>query len=306
MNILLLGGMGYIGSTLAGYLLNHTEHKITIVDKLEFGVNTHFFYSLLNHERIRFIKGDICDMSITYPLIRKHDVIVDLASLTLPNSADNPDDAIMINQHMAEIVGDCCNKLGKKMIFLSTCSNYGISKKLVTEEAELFPVSIYAISKVNAEKYLLKNVPNVTILRCATAYGISPGRTRWDVILNDFVKTAYETGAIDVFQPDAHRPIIDVQDIAKAIQIVIDRPHNSGVYNIGANNHNFTKRELVKKIVDLLPEVKINYVEKYDNRDYKVNFNKAEKELGFKIEHTVQSGIRKMILECKNEEKKSW
>jgi len=279
MKVLLLGGMGYIGSTLCEYLSRETEHHVTVVDKLEFGVDPNFFYDLLNHERMRFIKGDIANMSLIYPLIKKHDIVIDLASLTLPNSASEPDKAIMINQHMAEIIGDCCKKLNKRMIFLSTCSNYGKSTKPVDENAELFPVSIYAISKVNAEKYLLKNVPKITILRCATAYGVSPGRTRWDVLFNDFVKTAIEKKRMEIFQPTAHRPIVHVYDIARAISMVIDEnnlKHN--VYNIG--EYNYTKGELAKIVAGRFHAI-IDLVENNDNRDYQVSFKRAQQELGF-------------------------
>jgi nucleoside-diphosphate-sugar epimerase len=306
MRVLLLGGMGYIGSTLSGYLLNHTDHKITIVDSLEFGVNKDFFYSLLNHERVQFIKSDISDLSVIYPLIRKNDVVVNLTSLTLPNSANNPDEAIMINQHMAEIIGDCCRKLDKPVVFLSTCSNYGVAKKPVTEKADLFPVSIYALSKVNAEKYLLKNVPNSTILRCATAYGLSPGRTRWDVILNDFVKTACMSGEIEIFNPNAHRPIVHVLDISKAITKIIDsKDRNVGVYNIGFNEHNFTKKQLVEMVVKELPETKIKLVDKDDSRDYTVNFDKAQNQLGLKNERDLQLVIGDMVAQCQ-EDMKIW
>lgn len=285
MNVLLLGGFGYIGSTLTSYLLENTEHKITIVDTLELGVNPFFFYYVLNHERVRFIKADITDMRILYPLIRKNDVVVDLAAKTLPASAKDPDDAIMINQTMAEIVGDCCNKLDTKLIFLSTCSNYGKSETLVNEESELFPVSIYAISKVNAEKYLKKHVHDVVILRCATAYGLGAGRTREDVLLNEFVFTAHKTGKIEVFQPGAHRPICHVEDISKAIKLVIDKMQNgelkgTNVYNIGSNEENYTKGELAQ-IIAGATGAEIKLVELADARDYQVDFTKAKNELGF-------------------------
>lgn len=297
MKVLLLGGMGYIGSTLCDYLSKKTEHHVTIVDTLEYGVDPKFFYDLLNHERMRFIKGDISDMSLVYPLIKNHDVIIDLASLTLPISANNPDRAIMINQHMAEIIGDCCRKLGKKMIFLSTCSNYGKSTKPVNEESDLFPVSIYAISKVNAEKYLLKNVPSVVILRCATAYGVSPGRTRWDVLLNDFVKTAVTENKMDIFQPEAHRPIAHVYDISRAISIVIDKKdfkHN--VFNIG--HYNYTKQELADAVAKVTG-AKLKIVESDDPRDYQVNFARAQNELGFAAQHNLELTIHQLKDELK-------
>lgn len=307
MKILLLGGFGYIGSTLTSYLLTHTEHKITILDMLELGTDVRFFYGALNHERVRFIKGSVTDMEILYPLIRKHDVIVDLAAKTLPASAKDPDDAIMVNQTMVEIIGDCCKKLDKHLVMMSTCSNYGKSDKPVTEESELFPVSIYAISKVNAERYLTKNIPKVTILRCATAYGLGAGMTREDVLLNEFIFTAYRTGKIDVFQPGAHRPICHVEDISKAIKLVIDKvevtPDFKTIYNIGSNDENYTKGELAK-IVAGVTGADLTIVEKEDNRDYQVDFTKAKNELGFVPDRSAPETTLEMVELLKNLEPK--
>lgn len=293
MKILLLGGLGYIGSTLSQYVLDQCDDKITIVDTLEFGVDPIYFYKLLNNDRVRFIKDDISNLRTTYELIKKHDVVVDLASLTLPNSAKEPGDASFVNQTMAEILGDICRKLGKHMIFMSTCSNYGKATKLVDESGELLPVSIYAISKVNTEKYLLKNVPNATVLRCATAFGVGAGRTRWDVLLNDFVKTALVKQEIDVFQPNAHRPICHVSDISKAIHLMAQK-RPSGVYNVGSSEMNYTKGQLAD-IVGKITEAKITTVDKEDKRDYKVDFGKIKKEFGYEPQITPEIAIPSLI-----------
>lgn len=291
MKVLALGGFGYIGSTFADYLLRRTEDHITIVDTLEFGVDPIYFYDVLNHERVRFIKDDISNLRTVYELIKKHDVVVDLAALTLPNSARDPGDAVFINKTMAEVIGDCCRKLDKRLVFLSTCSNYGKSSKLVDENGELFPVSIYAISKVDAEKYILKNVPKSIILRCATAYGVGAGRTRWDVLFNDFVRTALTKDLIDIFQPNAHRPICHVADISKAITSVIhaELPESS-VYNVGTSAQNYTKVQLAD-IVKKKTGAKIKLTESEDTRDYKVDFGKIKRDLGFTADHTPEESI---------------
>lgn len=302
MKILLIGGFGYIGSTLVDTLLSGGRHDITVLDTLnaasERGLIPDRFYGVLSHEpnHVAFIKGDVCDMQYTWSLIQKHDVIVYLTALTLPNSAKRPEAAILVNRHMAEIVGDCCKKLGKRMIFMSTCSNYGRSE-LADESSELFPVSIYAISKVDAEKYLLENIPDVTILRCATAYGVGSHMTRWDVIFNGFVRDALSGGAIEVFQPNAHRPICHVEDIAGAIATVIDKDQpGQHVYNVGDNEQNYTKIELANMVAKAT-NCKIREVKQDDSRDYRVDFGKIRSELGFGVKHTPTSALPQLIQE---------
>lgn len=286
MKILLIGGFGYIGSTLVDVILESNDDKVTVLDTLEFDVDPLYLHGTLNNERVTFIKGDVANMRLTWELIKKHDVIVYLASLTLPNSAKEPGDAVLINRHMAEIVGDCCKKLNKHMIFMSTCSNYGKSSSLVDEDGDLLPVSIYAISKVDAEKYLLKNVPNITVLRCATAYGVGSGRTRWDVLFNDFVRTALSDGVIKVFQPKAHRPICHVIDIARAIyMIALHTPQGQNVYNVGSNSQNYTKEELAK-FVAKATNAELKIVEMEDKRDYRVDFRKIANEFNYEVTQT--------------------
>ena len=84
----------------------------------------------------------------------------------------------------------------KKVIFVSTCSNYGLSKtkRKLNEKSKLNPVSIYARSKIKIEKFLINKKNKVdfsaTILRFATAFGLSP-RMRFDLTVNEFTRDLY-------------------------------------------------------------------------------------------------------------------
>ena len=80
-----------------------------------------------------------------------------------------------------------------KLIFVSTCSNYGFvkSKKKITERHSLNPLSLYAKFKVDIEKYIIslkgKTKMSPTILRFATAFGFSL-RMRYDLTVNEFIR----------------------------------------------------------------------------------------------------------------------
>ena len=133
MKVLLIGGLGYIGSTLTDLLLESRDYKVTAMDTLRFSVDPAYLHRIMTHHRFRFVKEDVSDMRFTWDLIRNHDVVVYLASLTMADTARNPEEGLFVNRYMAEVVGDCCAKLDKKMIFMSTCSNYGKSDKPVDE-----------------------------------------------------------------------------------------------------------------------------------------------------------------------------
>ena len=303
MKVLLIGGLGYIGSTLTDLLLESRDYKVTAMDTLRFSVDPAYLHRIMTHHRFRFVKEDVSDMRFTWDLIRNHDVVVYLASLTMADTARNPEEGLFVNRYMAEVVGDCCAKLDKKMIFMSTCSNYGKSDKPVDENSELLPVSMYAQTKVDAERYLARNISDITILRCATAYGVGSGRTRWDVILNDFVQRSLSGGMIDLFQPGAHRPVCHVADIARAIDLVISNPSGKNrTYNVGGNSQNYTKRKLADIVSDGTGS-RIETVNVEDNRDYRVDFSRMKEELGFQPRHTPESALPELVLQWKRENK---
>ena len=301
MKILLVGGLGYIGSTLVEAIRRtKTSDRITILDPLLFDVEPNYFHRVLSDDRFRFVKGDVSDMRLTWEMVGRHDVVVYMASLTLPATAKAPEEGIFVNRHMAEITGDCCAKLDRRMIFMSTCSNYGRSDTPINEDGELLPISMYARTKVDAEKYLLNRVQDVTILRCATAYGVGAGRTRWDVLFNNFVKKAVTDGVIDLFQPDACRPICHVEDIAQAIWKAATQQsgHERRVYNVGSDAQNYTKNDLAKIAISQIPNARIEITESDDDRDYKVDFSRVRRELNFSVSHTPESELVQLATLC--------
>ena len=103
---------------------------------------------------------------------------------------------------------------------MSTCSNYGLIKGdyLADEEHDLNPLSLYAKSKVNIEKYILslykKSSMRPTILRFATAFGLSP-RMRFDLTVNQFTKELKLNKKLQVFDENTWRPYCHVKDFAE-------------------------------------------------------------------------------------------
>ena len=295
--VLLIGGMGYIGSTLVDVLARLPKaDTVTVLDPLLHDIDPAHLHELVSSDRARFVKGDVADMRHTWSMIKRHDITVYMAALTLPNTARDPEEAMLVNQYMAEVAGDCCAKFGRRMVFMSTCSNYGKAEAPVDEDGELFPVSMYALTKVNAERYLLRNVPDAAVLRCATAYGVGAGRTRWDVLLNDLTRTAMESGRIDVFQPEACRPVCHVGDIARAIAGVVADPSVKGVYNVGSDDQNYTKKDLAG-FVAAHTGARIEVTDSVDNRDYRVSFAKIRDAIGFRPEHTPEDEVPRLARE---------
>lgn len=262
MKVLLVGGAGYIGCALARRL-RYTEHQVVIVD------------SVLGQD-IRETSGE------------GYDVVVDLASLRLKQSQQNPTEAMDVNYKAAVKLA----KTSKHFIFASTCSNYGIKTEgYATEEDELVPISVYAESKIAAEKEL---IGKATILRFATAYGLGD-KFREDLLLHEFILDALNKGKIRVYGAENYRPVCHVDDIARAIVMAIEqRPLD--VFNIGNSEDNYTKMELAEMVNSIVHPCSIETVTtETDPRNYMVSFEKAVQKLGFRTTHNVKSEVQKIV-----------
>ncbi len=295
--IILCGGSGYIGTKLTEVLLEKTDYHLVIIDRLDFKLDSDFKSKYYESERVEFHQKDIRDLNFMNEQIHEGDYVVNLAALVgEPLCKIKPEEAVDVNFEAAKNLANLCKKKNtKKFIQLSTCSNYGQAKEMVDEDGELFPTSLYAETKVNLEKYLIKNISNATILRCATAYGLSVGRMRFDLLVSDFIKEAWLQKQINVFMPEVHRPIVHVSDISNAILLCIGHEGNlSRVYNVGSSIQNYTKRQIAEKVSSRL-NVPLNIVEKVDKRDYIVNFDRIKNELNFSTNFLAEDGIEEMV-----------
>lgn len=295
--IILCGGSGYIGTKLTEVLLEKTDYHLVIIDRLDFKLDSDFKSKFYDSDRVEFHQKDIRDLNFMNQQIRKGDYVVNLAALVgEPLCKIKPEEAIEVNFEAAKNLADLCKEKNiSKFIQLSTCSNYGQAKEMVGEDGELFPTSLYAETKVNLEKYLIQNISNATVLRCATAYGLSVGRMRFDLLVSDFIKEAWLEKQINVFMPEVHRPIVHVSDISDAILLCIEHEGIlSRVYNVGSSIQNYTKRQIAEKVSDRL-NVPLNIVEKEDKRDYIVNFDRIKNELNFSTKFLAEDGIEEMV-----------
>ena len=295
--IILCGGSGYIGTKLTEVLLEKTDYHLVIIDRLDFKLDSDFRNKFYDSDRVEFHQKDIRDLNFMNEHIREGDYVVNLAALVgEPLCKIKPEEAVDVNFEAAKNLANLCKEKNiKKFIQLSTCSNYGQAKEMVDEDGELFPTSLYAETKVNLEKYLIKNISNATILRCATAYGLSVGRMRFDLLVSDFIKEAWLEKQINVFMPEVHRPIVHVSDISNAILLCIKHEGVlSRVYNVGSSIQNYTKRQIAEKVSSRL-NVPLNIVEKVDKRDYIVNFDRIKNELNFSTNFLAEDGIEEMV-----------
>lgn len=302
--VLVTGGAGYIGSVLVKLLLEK-GYIVRVLDNLRFGGES--IVELLNLDTFEFIKGDTRNTNDIDKALEGVNYIAHLAAIVGdPACAKEPELAKSTNIEASKILYEKANKKGvEKFVFASTCSNYGKMKdpnSLVDENSELSPVSLYAISKVEVEEFLLSqnknNICKPTCLRFSTVYGLSP-RIRFDLTVNEFSKDLAMGKELTIFGEQFWRPYCHVIDLARAVINVIEAPTEKvafDVFNVGDTSENYQKQMIVDEIRKQLPNVKVKYVQKVeDPRDYRVSFEKIRNQLGFKITKRVPDGISQVI-----------
>ena len=303
-NVLLIGGEGYIGNIVAQNLLNNGS-IVTSIDNLIYK-NHQCVLNKFHLDNYSFIYGDMLDSEKLEPEIAKTDAVVLLAGLVGdPITKKYPKESALINdQGVMNVIDLCAKQNVEKLIFISTCSNYGLIKndEFADEEFELNPLSLYAKSKVNAEKHILslkgKTEMSPTILRFATAFGLSP-RMRFDLTVSEFTRDLSMGNDLLVYDADTWRPYCHVEDFSRLIQIVLEAPKEKvafEVFNAGGDVNNATKQMIVDKILNKIPNGNVEYQEHgSDPRNYRVNFNKVKTVLGFEPKYTVQDGIDELV-----------
>ena len=297
--ILVIGSQGYIGTVLTDYLIKKKYYVIG-TDNFIYNQKKVFFFN----KNYKFIKCDLRDKNKIHELILKVSDVIILAGLVGdPITKKYPKIANDINYKGLKNVIRICSKSNiKKLVFISTCSNYGIAKsdKLLKENHILRPISLYAKQKVKIEKFLITNEFkfSTTILRFATAFGLSP-RMRFDLTVNEFVKEAFFKKKIEIYEPNTYRPYCHIKDFCRIIDLVLKKKlinSNKQVFNCGSNNNNYSKIQIAKILKKKFKNLKIiiNYNIK-DKRNYKVNFSKIKKILKFKPKYNLNFGITEII-----------
>jgi nucleoside-diphosphate-sugar epimerase len=313
-HILITGGAGYIGSLLTSELLR-ANYRVTVLDSLIFGGES--LVPFLHHPNFHFVKADVTEPRTVRDNIRNEwpvpQAVVHLAAIVgFPAcQAVGQQVAWRYNVEATKMVYEQVADLGVgRIVFASTYSNYGLSEdgKPVTEESPLNPQSLYAETKIAAEEYLLgqKNEPTAPLLfRFATLYGISP-RTRFDLIVNQFVLEAFTKRELIIYQRGYSRSFVHVRDTVRGIIMGLEAPEEKirgQVFNLGTPAGNYTKDEIVALVLKRIPETFVDYKDLTfggDMRDITVSFEKIRRELSFETTLDVDDGVREVLFVLKS------
>jgi nucleoside-diphosphate-sugar epimerase len=296
MRLLITGGAGYIGSVLTHTLLSK-GYDVTVIDSFNFRQAS--LLDCCQYEGFRVVRGDCRDENVIRKELASADVIIPLAALVGAPLCDQ--DKIAARTTNYEAVKLICQLASprQRIIIPTTNSGYGIGEKdkSCTEDSPLRPLSLYGITKMQAEQCVLDR-GNSLSFRLATVFGMSP-RMRMDLLVNDFVYRAVTDRAVIVFEGHFKRNYIHVRDVVRAFQHALDHfdTMQGKPYNCGLDDANLSKLELCAEIQKQLPKfvyVEAPIGEDPDKRDYIVS-NARLYATGYRPEWPLQRGIAELI-----------
>lgn len=283
MRVLITGGAGYLGTVLVRDLLTLTAYQVRVLDRFSFG--TQPICSVATSSALEVYAGDIRSAWDLDKALHQVDAIIHLAAIVgYPACDADPEDADTTNVDGTRLL--CEQADGRPILFASTGSCYGTHAGLADESTPISPLTRYGRTKAEGERLVL-DVGGI-VLRFATLYGLSP-RMRWDLLPNDFAKRGVQQHELRVYDPQARRPFLHVEDAATALRYLLAAARHAtaptGIYNIGCDTLNLTK-EAVAQEVERLTHCTVTTVEGTDpdGRDYAASYEKIQR-LGWQPWH---------------------
>lgn len=253
MNVLVVGGAGYIGGAVTDLLTNEL-----VYDNL-----------LFEHEYRKesdFILGDVRDREKLKPQLDWADAVIWLAGIVGDGAcAVNPELTYTVNTESVKWLSE---NFDGRIVFPSTCSVYGAQDGLLDENSPTNPLSIYASSKLDAEQFL--KWKNACIFRLGTVFGVSDvfSRIRLDLVVNTMTAKAMTTGKLQVFGGEQWRPLIHVKDVARAMVSALSTDER-GIKNLCFKNMRMV--DLANRVASLTnAEVQTVDMKYEDQRNYRV------------------------------------
>ena len=309
-NILVTGGMGFIGSNFVRYILKLNQNfKIINVDKLTYAGNPENLRDIDEcfSNRYKFYRQDICDFDAIETIIKKEkiDFIINFAAEShVDRSIDNPATFCNTNFMGAQSLLNAANKNDiKKFLQISTDEVYGslnFEDLPFTEKTFLTPNNPYSASKASADllvnSYFKTYGLPINITRCSNNFGPYQFPEK---LIPLMINNALNNKELPVYGEGINiRDWIYVIDHCAAILKVLLNGRIGETYNIGGNSE-ISNINLVRKLLQQMDksESLITFVKDRPGHDlrYAINHDKITRELNWKPEIKFNRGLEMTI-----------
>jgi UDP-glucose 4-epimerase len=256
MNVLVLGGAGFIGSNIVKHLLL-SKNLVTVIDGLLpfTGGNINNISNILDN--IKFIQASVEDVNNIRNITNKADLIIDCMGWTSHLKAlDDPffDLKLNISSHLFLIKH--LNK-NQNIIYLGSRSQYGNpSTKEITEETAMSPEDLQGIHKLTAEYYYKVyskiNKFNVISLRLPNCFGENQPYQGEDIgLVGGFVRSLLNNKKIEIFGHQRKKSLLYVDDLCETI-LQLGHKEWKGFHPYNIRGHEILIKELVEMLIGIV------------------------------------------------------
>ena len=318
-NIIVTGGLGFIGSNLIDLLITK-KYSVINLDKVSYSSN---FYNLKEHKnntKYKFIKCDLNSKKILNILLKYKPIcIFNLAAEThVDRSIDGPKNFINSNVlgtfNLLEAFKTFSSKHNSKLVHISTDEVYGdILKGRSDENYSYKPSSPYAASKAASDHLVYSyirtyKIPAV-ISNCSNNYG---PKQHPEKLIPKLIYNIINNKELPIYGKGKNsREWLHVKDHCMALFKVFEKGKIGEFYNIGSNknlnNIQITKAliKIAKNFITIGHNVKIKYIADRPGHDqrYALNSNKIKKKLKWKPQIKFNNGLKETFLWYLNNKK---
>ncbi|MFS0654012.1 dTDP-glucose 4,6-dehydratase [Bacillus sp. 179-C3.3 HS] len=303
---LITGGAGFIGLNFVKQMLQESNVRLTVFDKLTYASHPDEMDDLSKLSHFRFIKGDI---TLQHELDRvfdeAYDAIIHFAAEShVDRSIESAEPFIHTNvlgtYRMLEAV---LKGKAKKLIHISTDEVYGDldrDEPAFTEQTPISPNNPYSASKASSDllvkSFIHTHQLPAMITRCSNNYGPYQHEEKF---IPTIIRKALNGEKIPIYGDGQQiRDWLYVEDHARAIQQIVESGTTGQVYNIGGGNEK-TNLDVTKKILTHLgiSHDQIAFIQdrKGHDRRYAIDASRLKRELGWTQATSFDEGIEKTI-----------
>jgi len=318
-NIIVTGGLGFIGSNLIDLLISK-KYSVINLDKVSYSSNFYNLKEYKNHTKYKFIKCDLNSKKILNILLKYKPIcIFNLAAEThVDRSIDGPKNFINSNVlgtfNLLEAFKIFSSKYKSKLIHISTDEVYGdVLKGRSDEKYSYRPSSPYAASKAAADHLVYSYVRTykipAVISNCSNNYG---AKQHPEKLIPKLIYNIIHNKELPIYGRGKNsREWLHVKDHCMALFKIFEKGKIGEFYNIGSNknlnNIQITKAllKIAKNFIYIGNNVKIKYIADRPGHDkrYALNSNKIKKRLNWKPQIKFDDGLKETFLWYLNNKK---
>jgi len=304
MKVLVIGGLGFIGSNFIRYMLSkYGDIQIINVDKMSYGSNPTSLKDIEKDKRYKFMKGDITNKKLMKNIIEGVDVAVNFAAEShVDRSIADPWPFFKSNaEGVLTILEAIRHNKSIRFVQVSTDEVYGdIINGSFTEEDKLKPSSPYASSKAAADMFCLAYHRtydlDIIITRCTNNFGSYQFPEK---LVPKTIIRASRRLKVPIYGSGKNvRDWIYVFDHCEALELVLEKGRPGEIYNVSSGNE-YENLEVVKRILEIMERNTslMEFVEDRPGHDlrYSLDSSKIRSELGWNPKHSFNGAIKETV-----------